>query len=552
MRTTDAKSRFSTIVLMQAVAALLTLLPLLCINLASFTGNTDSLFYTTIQRLTAHHMASGELFPGWLPEANGGTGSPVMVFYSRFAYQLTAILGSPLSFIDPLGWKRVIFSIFAAQFVGGLSSWFWLNRHFSTKAAIIGSLLFTLFPYKWIYIYLHINLAQLWALAWLPLLMAAAEDMALARRNATIWYGIWLAMLAITHLPTFIAFGLVPVIYVAIFSTKGWRSWLVTLAEAHLIALALSAFYLLPAILNKSLVQAAQFTREQWNYATNLNHYDLVLNFHYAILVALVIGMMFRVPAWRQTAAGRHARFWLITFGVIVFLCVSLSRFLWDHIGLLQIMQFPVARFHAVALIAACALTALFIDNRHRIIPASPLYSTYVLLTAVALMTAYDLRYVFHVYQQPNDITMHYVEEMHDLNVIAPREYLTKWQPANTNSLELAESAHDLPMAIITKGAGSSAGIVNENGTISVRANVMSKEATLHVHQLYWPAWRSSGVAPEPDKNGFMSFTLPKGQQGFTLTLGPLPGDLAGAIISLLAWLITLLFFSFEATKGRD
>lgn len=535
----ERKTEVITISLWQAFAALLTLLPLLFLNISAFTGNTDALFYTIILKLTAHHMAQGEMWPGWLSEANGATGSPVLFFYSRLACQLTAILGAPLAFIDPLGWKRLVLGMFAAQWVGGMAAWMWLSRFGSRRAALVASVLFTLFPYKWIYIYLHINLAQLWALAWLPPLMMAAEDMRDGKRAAPVWYGLWLGLLALTHPPTLVAFGAVPAIYVLVFSRKR----LAELASAHLVALALSACYWLPALLNKSLVQAGQFTREQWNYAGNLSHYDLLLNFHYAVIAALVIGLMLH---GRQMREHKRELFWLAALGVVTFLCLRISRPLWDVVTPLQFLQFPAARFHAVALMAACALTVFCIDCVHK---PSRLYSLPVLLGAVAVMTIFDLHYVYGIYKRPTDINAHYIEQVHALDLIVPQEYLTRWQPRNAGSLARAASNSELPLAFIAHGTGSASAYVADNGEIHIRADILSPEALLQVRQLYWPGWRSSGVAPEAGADGFLTLRLPQGRQSLTLSMGALAGEFAGGLISLLGWLAMLLFFCAEWTR---
>jgi hypothetical protein len=529
---------------LQAMAGLVTLLPLFVFDTAAFAGNTDALFYCMVLRLTAHHMALGDWLPGWLAEANGGVGSPALHYYNLLAYQLSAILGAPLASLDPFGWKRLALGMFFAQWVGGMAAWAWLSRHVSPRPAIIASLLFTLFPYKWVYIYLHINLAQLWALAWLPLLMMAAEDMCRGKRTAPVWYAVWLALIGLSHAPTLVATGGLPAVYVLCFSIRKWAYRLVPLLQAHILALLLIAFYLLPVALNFGLLQAGASNTGRMAYAGNLSHHDLMLNFHYAIVAALAIGLFARIPALNGTLAQKQLIFWVAALVVVTFLCLRVSQPLWDRLVLLQFLRFPVARFHAVALMAACMLSALFIEHHRNMPQLARFYSPSMLFATVAVMTAITLGYVGKIYSQANGIDWTYVERIHALNLILPSEYLTRWQPADGNSLDTAQRNAALPLAQIVKGAGTVDAHYDDNEHIFITTHIDSSEATVRVRQLFWPQWQSSEPQQESDSDGLMVLRVNSGAHEVLVEQHLLKGENAGRLLSLVAWIGTILFLA--------
>jgi uncharacterized membrane protein len=405
---------------LQAFASLLMLSPLLVIDIPAFAGNADGLFYTTILKLMSDHMARGDWLAHWLPEANNGAGSPVMLFYSPLAYYISAIIGAPLAAIDPFAWKRLVLGMFAADWAGGTAAYLWLSRRASPRAALFASLLFTVFPYKFVYIFLHLNLAQLWALVWLPPLMMAAEDMAAEKPKATMWYALWVGLIALTHPRTLIAFGALPALYVLIFSANRKRAF-VHLVAAHALAVCIAAYYLLPAALNLEFVRADLANAGRMFYAENLSHKDLLLNFHYAAIAALVAGLLLRLPALRAAREGREAWFFIGAIVATALLCLKLSQPLWDALPLLQMLQFPAARLHAVALIAATALAAIFFDHAAK--AHSRLYSLASLLLPIAVMTVVTLHYIGGIYHDAAGLNWHYIEEMHRQNIILPQEY---------------------------------------------------------------------------------------------------------------------------------
>jgi hypothetical protein len=160
------------------LAPLALFLPLFFLSRVMFLGNRDALFYGNVLALTSDALRGGHFFTRWFADANASMGSAVMMCYPPLAYIATALFELPLAGLHLNPDTRFILGIYASQVLCGVTAFAWLKRDFRIRTAFIGSLLCVLLPYKFVYIYMHFNLAQLWALAFLPLWMLGAEKLA--------------------------------------------------------------------------------------------------------------------------------------------------------------------------------------------------------------------------------------------------------------------------------------------------------------------------------------------------------------------------------------
>ena len=221
-------------------------LPLAFLPRLLFFGNLDALFYTNVLALTSENVNSGHLWIRWFAAANAGMGSTVMMFYAPLAYLSTAILEWPLgAFHLDIG-ARFVLGMYFAQVLSGAAAFAWLRNRFSARVALIGSVVYVLLPYKFVYIYLHFNLAQLWALVFLPLWMLAAEKLAAGGSlRAVAGFALAGAATYHSHPLTVLAFGIVPACYV-VWAARGRMAVLGKLVLAGLLMAGLCLIAVLP------------------------------------------------------------------------------------------------------------------------------------------------------------------------------------------------------------------------------------------------------------------------------------------------------------------
>ena len=85
-----------------------------------------------------------------------------------------------------------------------------------------------------------------------------------------------------------------------------------------------------------------------------------------------------------------------------------------------------------------------------------------------------------------------------------------------------------------------------------IRLNISTPQAgTLTLHQYFYPGWIAQRVGLpqplplQPSREGLIQIHVPSGDYQLTVTLAPLPEELAGRWISALALLATLLLAFF-------
>ena len=300
----------SLFLLFAATPAIL-FLPFLFLDHVVFFGNTDALNYTNLLKLVAGRMAAGDINPRWLAAANIGTGSAAPYYYPSLAYVITAALTAPLAPFDPDASFRLLGGMYLSQVASGLTAWWWLRSHFEQRAALLGALLFVLLPYKFIYIYLHFNLAQLWALVWLPMTMIACDGIVAGRVRAIPAFALATALIAITHPLTLLAFGAIPVAYVLWFGRPRLGRSVVYLALGSLLGAGLASVYLLPMALTLDWVQQDYFIGGKSSVLNNLNHRDLLFFLLYLGIAAITSAVLRRIP---DAARGQRegAMFWSV------------------------------------------------------------------------------------------------------------------------------------------------------------------------------------------------------------------------------------------------
>jgi hypothetical protein len=204
-----------------AAVAFLALLPLWITLALKWPIYTDFLFYSTILKTFSSQLWSGELYPRWLMDTNGGLGSPVFLFYAPLSYYVMSLF-EWLSPIDLHGFCRLIIGLTLGLFIAGITSYRWLKTCLPEKQAQTGALLYASFPYL-IYISYHgFSFAQIWAVACAPFLLKTAHEVTVSGRKALPIFALSYALLTFIHPLSVIAFGGIPCLYILVFSPPAW------------------------------------------------------------------------------------------------------------------------------------------------------------------------------------------------------------------------------------------------------------------------------------------------------------------------------------------
>ena len=312
----------------------------------------------------------------WVPDMGFGNGFPLFNYYGVFPYYIGAILSFAFGFI---GAAKSLF--FIVLLMGGITMYLLGEKIGGKWVGLTSGILYLFAPYRSLDAYVRGAISESFALAIIPLvfyfgLMLAKEKTSVNFIGLAISTGIFL----ITHnimTMFFIPLLLLFIIYVKIFLHP--KSFAVLILSI-ILGFGMSAFFLLPAFLEKNLVQT-----------DNLTRFDLDFRVHFVTVRQLFLdrswgygasvlgsgdGVSFQIgwPHWGLVLLSLPLFFFLrkdkkilvLYLGILtiflfsVFMTHNKSAFIWEKIGLLRYTQFPW-RFLSLSIFSASLIGGIAI-----------------------------------------------------------------------------------------------------------------------------------------------------------------------------------------------
>ena len=198
-------------------------------------------------------VQAGVFLPRWFPDFAFGYGQPVLNFYGPLGYypgQVLRTLGVGL-----VAAAKGAYALGAVA--AGLGMYLWARRAFGGRpvAAAVAALAYVYAPYHLADLYVRGALAELWAMAWAPWLLWSLTGLLADREPVHFTVSAWaLAALVLTHSLSLLVFGPLLLAYAALLARRGGKRAFLWGAGAVALALALSAFYWLPALAESRFV----------------------------------------------------------------------------------------------------------------------------------------------------------------------------------------------------------------------------------------------------------------------------------------------------------
>ncbi len=365
----------------------------------------DFEYHAVISKHFSAQMWQGEWYPRWLPNANANFGSPTFFFYAPIPYYFTSLF-SPLAHDYSMSSCRELnLSSLLALVASGLTAYLWLKEIVPKNSAAIASLVYMVWPYHLaVDLYVRFAFAEYWSFVWMPLILYFSIKIVKGTRLNIIGLAISVALLALTHLPSFIIFMTVPIGYALSIANRNQRKIvLARMGLALILAIGLSAIYWLPAMTTQESISINDLFAKGLNYKNNflftgpkLGH---AKNFwrHLEFLTVLTGGLA--ICAWKTTeqhseAIARHERnYWMIVAMISFFMTLPLSQFIWDALPLIRTVQFPW-RFNTVLTIATVGLFALAISRLNAQLNINNIFSS-LISQHLLLRTSYVATIIF-------------------------------------------------------------------------------------------------------------------------------------------------------------
>jgi hypothetical protein len=294
----------------------------------------------------------------WVSNMGWGNGLPLFNFYGVSTYYL----GATLSYLVGYIWASK--ALFYVSLVAGSFGIYLLGKSLWGKlAGVVSGVLYLFAPYKALDVYVRGALAESFALSVVPFLFYFGYKLIISPKKKK--YGVLFAMalfiFMITHNIMVLIFLPVLVSWIVFWLAKGKWKEAGSVFLPTLLGIGLSAFFILPAFLEKSLVQTESLLRFEldfranylrfsqlffdriWGYGTSIPGPEGGMNFqvgwpHWWLVVVSVIILLF-------TKIKKSMKILVLlilgTFILSVFMTHNKSTLIWVNVGLLKYFQFP-------------------------------------------------------------------------------------------------------------------------------------------------------------------------------------------------------------------
>lgn len=488
-----------------------------------------------IIRFTAFHqtLRAGNIPVRFTDRLNNNYGYPVLNYLYPLPFYLSEV-PKALGF----GFVDSIKILFATSAVFSSLAMFWaLSRKFTAQASLAGAILYLFTPYRFVDIYVRGSIGESLSFAILPLILGSLFCIVDGKKIYYPLLAFFIGLLIISH--NVIAAIFLPIFFVISFLLvkKEFKRMLV----AYPLGILSSAFFWLPALYDLHYVRLSQisvsniqdhlvpFSRlfiPSWGYGpTPIGHGAFSPQVGLVAITAIFAAIYVRFTS-------KHKNFvvdFLLAISIIsIFLMSRASSFFWNILPFISIIQFPW-RLLSVIVFTASYLIAFVIDtNKQKLLLASLIILASIISTVLYTKPVNFVERPDSFYTTNEDSTT------------VRDEYLPLW------AIEKPPGRADQKIVI----ASGSASILNQKikpnnykFMVDAKDNIEVK-----VNTVFFPGWQvtANGYKKNIDYQnpfGLITFKLPKGTYDVIIQYTRTPVHLLSEIVSLLALLVTLIYF---------
>ncbi|MFC2172090.1 6-pyruvoyl-tetrahydropterin synthase-related protein, partial [Acidobacteriota bacterium] len=510
-------------------------------------------------RLVQYHenIRHGILYPQWAPDLGNGYGQPLFLFLPPLFYSAAEALhltGAGLA--NSIQIAALFLGLFAALAMYGIG----VSLR-SRRAGLVMATAYLFSPYVQTDLYVRGNFMEYTALCMLPLSLLMIIRVA---HRPDGWRlpvaALSVALVVLSH--NAIALIFLPALLVVGLMVSGLHRRRVTAVISSCVAgMGLSAFFWLPALMEKKythidklketflhysnhFVEPHQLLYAPWGYGLSVPGDGDGMSFMIGpvhITLAVVGAFIVLRKAGFGSSNGRMVSGLVIASLGSLFMCLEISKPIWDILPMLQYLQFPW-RILAIPSLMFSALAGLWLlpegsaeqaggRRQGRGLNSS---GRWFVLVAMAALILFNFSHAKPSGFHPFDDAYYKPEEIarKGINTTTREEHEPKWiekRPAYTGRLlESMQPGDSFNVDDLVRRPDRIDGTISAAGPITLRLNVF-----------YYPGWEvmvDGGKAEvEIEKvHGRMLFALPSGSHSLQAHLTPTAPRMAGRWISLL------------------
>lgn len=464
-----------------------------------FVNSHDLLIHITWLQHFSKELSEGIWYPRWLAGTNFGYGSPTFVFYPPLVYYIGSAL--KLSGLDIESTMIVLFTF--PYFGAGLSFYIYGHNRWGRTASLLGGLAYMTAPYLTLNVSHRGALAETWAIIWIPIGLWLT-DRAIQCSKWRVTLAIFFTILALTHVPSLLICTIFWLIYTfCCLLNQSWKSVAITIGYA-MIGFGIASPYLLPAILEKHLVQIDTMREVAGGFKANLMEIILSSKWNFAQgyirpvfiyeLLVIVLFMSIGLFFYRQDNARiKEISLWIFFLLILSFLMSQYSTPLWQSSQTLQMIQFPW-RLLGLFSFGGAALCGIAVSGINKSKTNPKTFFLLVIIICIVFNTIFDYRLSLKQPTLSNPgqeiLSKTYIQTQKALydaytnKLIDTKEY----RPVIHNGYSTPAPVVGQPSISLVSGKASIQ--INRWASYNRIFNVVVQESSLiKVRTYYYPAW---------------------------------------------------------------
>lgn len=472
-------------------------------------------------------FADGQVPCRWSPDMSYGYGQAMFNFYSAFPYYLGQLIRliAPFSIVDTV---KILFAI--SLIASGVGMYHLAREFFSKYGALLSSALYLLAPYRAVNVYVRGAMAEAFSLSILPFLWLAVYRIIKSPSYKNV---LFLAIVTAAQLSTH---NISTMIY-APFTIMWALFWLVKnknirnlcgLILGGGLGVGLSAFFIVPVFLEKSLIKEEIFTSDYSYYAAHfVSLFQLFISrfwgfggsifgdgdgmsFQVGIVHWVVAAVTFFVSSYRLIKTKKDE--WLIAISLVVMGFFSLllthqkSYLIWEGVPLLSFVQFPWRFLGLAIFFFSFAIGSLSLIKHKATVP-----TVFAIVIVAFLFNISYFKPEIHFYEETDKTKL-----SGELFVIQQKaaylDYLPKTVPEAPISL-----APQRPQVV--SGVAEIPNFTKTSSTFFFDANV-AEDSEIDIPIIYFPDWEVYILEGQGEKlevkssgkHGTIHISLPPGK----------------------------------------
>jgi len=479
----------------------------------------------------------GVFYPRWAPDMAYGYGYPIFNYFAPLLYHVTEVVH-----VAGLGFETALKLVLTGCFLlGGWGTYSLTKDLMGARAGVLASAAYVYAPFLLREVFVRGGYAQFLATCIMPAAMWSFYRLATRDEPVYLLTGSLLsgAVIVSHNISGMIFFPFLSLFaFWMVCSTRRWGrlKWVVA---GLAVSLALVAFFMVPALVEKPLVKLDRLRQDYFDYtihfmtlreilsptkvpdSSSLNPVWL-LNLGTAQMILGVLGLVgIALGPWPRERRVQIA-FFPVMLIVSVFMMLPWSRAIWEHAPLLPFTQFPW-RFFSLAILGAAVLCAASVGLWARVPWNRARAALVVACLAGVVVAAFPQLYPLWPPARkedlsPKDVVLNEVRTG-IVGTNSASECLPVWVVDEPTTSPLVDSyisgrpISKLDLSSLPENA--SAELVKHTVASDAYAFSSPSAATLRFHTFYFPGWRAfvdaKPVAIEPSyPDGLITLPMPE------------------------------------------